>query len=335
MDEFEVLASLYTPVSDLVIGDVTNADAEASFGRAGNDALRTYSPVAINSQDQNVDYLFGDILDNNQDEREVFRGLQEGTDPLGILDIGPPSVGADRFILGDVNVPYYDDELSGTTGDSLFNNFFGLNDFSVIYDFNPEQDTIQLHGSPDDYLLVEINGLPVAGVERPFFGEAIFQLKQNQLDLVSYVISTPQVDFDLNDDNFEYVDGANAPSLPQAGQIGSPGIDVSYGSATDSEGNVYLTGFTSGALGGDSQGGFDTWVIKYNSQGQELWSQQLGSNGGDRAYGIEIDNEDNVYLTGQTDGNLFGDRNSPGSDAWLAKLSGADGELIWGIAIAE
>ena len=330
MDEFEVLASLYTPGSELVLGDITNADAEATFGRAGNDALRTYSPVAINSQVQNVDYLFGDILDNSAEEREVFRGLQEGTDPLGILDIGPPSVGADRFILGDVNVPYYDDELSGTIGDDLFNNFFGLNDYSVIYDFNPEQDTIQLHGSPEDYLLIEINGLPVAGVERPFFGEAIFQLKENQLDLVTYVISTPEVDLDLNDDNFEYVDGANPPSLPQAGQIGSPGIDVSYGSATDSEGNVYLTGTTSGALGGSSQGGFDVWVAKYNSQGQEQWRQQLGSNGGDRSYGIEIDNEDNIYLTGQTDGNLFGDRNSLGSDAWLAKLSGADGDVIWG-----
>ena len=330
MDEFEVLTSLYTPASDLALGDVTDADGEATFGRAGNDALRTYSPVAVNSQEQNVDYLFGDIFDNSDEEIEVFQSIQDGSDPLGILDIGPPSVGADRFILGDVNIPYYDDAITGTTSDDLFNNFFGLNNFSVIYDFNPEQDTIQLHGSPEDYLLVEIDGLPVAGVERPFFGEAIFQLKENQLDLVSYVISTPEVDLDLNDDNFEYVDGANAPSFEQAGQIGSPGVDVSYGSATDSEGNVYLTGTTSGALGGESQGGFDVWVAKYNSQGQELWRQQLGSNGGDRAYGIEIDGEDNVYLTGQTSGNLFGERNSPEADAWLAKLSGADGELIWG-----
>ena len=330
MDEFEVLTSLYTPVSDLALGDVTNADAEATFGRAGNDLLRTYSPQAINAQGQNVDYLFGDIFDNSAEEIQVFQGIQNATNPLGILDIGPPSVGEDLFVLGDVNVPYYDDDLSEANSDDIFNNFFGLNDFSVIYDFNPEQDTIQLHGSPDDYLLVEINDLPVQGVEQTFFGEAIFQLKENKLDLVSYVISTPEVQFDLDDDSFQYVDGAVAPSLTQAGQIGSPGVDVSYGSATDSEGNVYLTGTTSGSIEGNSQGGFDVWVAKYDRQGQEIWREQFGSSGGDRSYGIEIDNEDNVYLAGQTDGNLFGDRNSPESDAWLAKLNGNNGQQIWG-----
>ena len=330
MDEFEVLTSLYTPTSDLALGDVTNADGEATFGRAGDDLLRTYSPVAINAQEQNVDYLFGDIFDNSAEELGVFFNIQNGSNPLGILDIGPPSVGEDLFVLGDVNIPYYDDDISGTTSDDIFNNFFGLNDFSVIYDFNPEQDTIQLHGSPEDYLLVEINGLPVANVEQEFFGEAIFQLKENSLDLVSYVISTPEVDLNLNDDNFQYVDGANPNSLPQVGQIGTPGVDVSYGSATDSEGNVYLTGTTSGALAGDSQGGFDIWVTKYNRQGQEVWRQQFGSSAGDRSFGIEVDNEDNIYLTGQTDGNLFNERNSPEADAWLAKFNGANGQLIWG-----
>ena len=335
MDEFEVLTSLYTPTSDLALGDVTNADAEATFGRAGDDILRTYSPVAISAQEQNVDYLFGDIFDNSAEELEVFFNIQNGSNPLGILDIGPPSVGEDLFILGDVNTPYYDDDISGTTssgttGNDLFNNFFGLNDFSVIYDFNPEQDTIQLHGSPEDYLLVEIDGLPVGNIEQEFFGEAIFQLQENSLDLVSYVISTPEVDLDLNDDNFQYVDGANPNSLPQVGQIGTPGVDVSYGSATDSEGNVYLTGTTSGALVGNSRGGFDAWVAKYNRQGQELWRLQFGSPGGDRSFGIEVDNEDNVYLTGQTDGDLFNERNSPESDAWLAKINGANGQFIWG-----
>ena len=330
MDEFEVMTSLYTPGSDLALGDVTNADAEASFGRAGNDILRTYSPQAINAQDQNVDYLFGDIFDNSFEELEVFFNIQNASNPLGILDIGPPSVGADRFILGDVNVPYYDDDISGATSDNLFNNFFGLNDFSVIYDFNPEQDTIQLHGSPDDYLLVELNNLPVQGVEQRFFGEAVFQLKEDKLDLVTYVISTPEVQLDLTDNNFQYVDGASQPSLEVAGQIGSPGVDISYGSATDSEGNVYLTGTTSGSLEGDSQGGFDVWAAKYDRQGQELWRQQFGSSGGDRSYGIVVDNNDDFFLTGQTNGDLFSDLQSPEADAWVAKFNGSNGEQIWG-----
>ena len=330
MDEFELLTSLYTPASDLVTGDIVDADAESSFGRAGNDALRTYAPQAIADQGQNLDFLFGDIFDNSQEEIDVIFGIQDGTNPLGILDVGPPSVGSDHFILGDVNAPYYDDDISGATSDDPFNNFFGLNDYSVIYDFNPEQDTIQLNGSPEDYLLVELNDLPVEGISQPFSGEAVFQLEENKLDLVTYIISTPEVKLDLTDDNFQYVDGAAPPSLTQAGQIGSPGVDVSYGSATDSEGNIYLTGTTSGSIGGDSQGGLDVWVAKHNRQGQELWRQQIGTSGSDKAYGIVVDNEDNFYLTGDTNGNLFGDRNSSGSDAWIAKFNGSNGEQIWG-----
>ena len=330
MEEFEVLSSLYTPVSDLALGDVNNADAEAIFGRAGNDNLRVYSPQAIaGAQSQNVDYIFGDIFDNNQEEREVIRGIQEGTNPLGILDIGPPSVGADRFLLGDINGPYYDDDISGTTSDNIFNNFFGLNDYSVIYDFNPEQDVIQLNGSPDDYLLVDINNLPVANVEQEFFGKGLFLLKENKLDLVSYIIERPEVELNLTDGNFAYVDKADKATQKKSGQIGTPGIDVSNGSATDSEGNVYLTGFTSGSLGGN-QGGFDVWVAKFDPKGKEVWRQQFGSSSGERAYGIEIDKDDNVFLAGQTEGNLFGELQSAGSDVWVAKLDGSSGEQIWG-----
>ena len=330
MDEFEVLTSLFTPGSDLVLGDIINAEAESNFGRAGNDMLRTYSPQAINAQGQNIDFLFGDIFDNSQEEIDIIFGIQDGSNPLGILDIGPPSVGADRFILGDVNIPYYDDDISGATSDNLFNNLFGLNDYSVIYDFNPEQDTIQLHGSPEDYLLVELNDLPVEGISQPFSGEAVFLLKEDKLDLVTYIVSTPEVQLDLTDNNFQYVDGTHQVSLEIAGQIGSPGIDISYGSATDSEGNVYLTGTTSGSLEGDSQGGFDVWAAKYDRQGQELWRQQFGSSGGDRSYGIVVDNNDDFFLTGQTNGDLFSDLQSPESDAWIAKFDGSNGEEIWG-----
>ena len=330
MDEFEVLNTLTTPGSDLALGDITNLDGETVFGRAGNDALRAYAPEAINeAQAQNADFLFGDIFDNNQQEREILQLIESNENPLFILETGPPSIGEDRFILGDVNGPYYDDDISGATSDDPFNNFFGLNDYSVLYDFNPEQDTVQLHGSPEDYVLAEINDLPVDGVEQLFSGEAVFQLKENRIDLVTYILSTPEVDLDLTDGNFEYVDEANPPNLPQIGQIGSPGIDVGYGSATDSEGNVYITGTTSGSLE-ESQGGLDVWAAKYNRQGQELWRQQFGSSGSDKAYGIEIDGEDNFYLTGDTNGNLFGDRQSPQSDAWVAKFDGSNGEQIWG-----
>jgi Beta-propeller repeat len=44
------------------------------------------------------------------------------------------------------------------------------------------------------------------------------------------------------------------------------GIDDAFGVATDGEGNLYLTGWTLGSLGGANRGGSDAWVAKYSTQ---------------------------------------------------------------------
>lgn len=322
MDEFEVLSSLLTPASDLVTGSI--ATNELAFGRGGNDTLRVYTPGATELQSENVDFLFGDLFDNTAEELELIFGIQDGTNPLGILDVGPPAIGADKFVLGDANGSYYIDDI---TGFSSLNELFGLNDYSVIYDFNPAQDTIQLSGSPEDYVLVEINNLQNPAVSQPFFGEAIFSRQGLRLDLVTYVISTPEVQLNLRDDNFEYVSGTSSTSLPEIKQIGTPSIDRSYGSATDSAGNLYVTGSTTGSLAG-SQGGSDVWVAKFDRQGNELFRRQLGSADGDSAFGIVVDDQDNFYLSGTTSGNLFGTLQSSESDAWVAKFD-SNGNQIW------
>ncbi|HHP7232907.1 MAG TPA: SBBP repeat-containing protein [Xenococcaceae cyanobacterium] len=325
MDEFEVFASLLTPASDLVRGEIT--PAEASFGRAGNDYLQTYIPQASNLQSQNVDFLFGDLFDNTEEELAIAFAIQDGTNPLGILDTGPPSIGADTFVLGDTNGAYYNDREF--TGSELLDptNLFGLNDYSLIYDFNPAQDTIQLSGSPKDYLLVELNGLQVESVSQPFFGEAVFLREKNRIDLVTYIISTPEVEINLNESYFDYVDKAPKETIKDIGQIGTPGIDVSTGTATDSQGNVYVTGYTSGSLAG-SRGNLDVWVAKYDREGKEQWTRQFGSDASDEVYGIVTDNDGNFYLSGTTEGNLFTAPQSEAKDAWVAKFN-SNGNLIW------
>ena len=51
-------------------------------------------------------------------------------------------------------------------------------------------------------------------------------------------------------------------------QLGTSGRDNAYGVATDSSGNVYVAGNTSGGLDGNtSAGGDDLFVVKYNSSG--------------------------------------------------------------------
>jgi hypothetical protein len=46
-------------------------------------------------------------------------------------------------------------------------------------------------------------------------------------------------------------------------QPGTSDIDSALGVATDRDGNVYVVGETSGALGGPNKGLEDAWVIKY------------------------------------------------------------------------
>ena len=65
-------------------------------------------------------------------------------------------------------------------------------------------------------------------------------------------------------------------------QFGGSEDDVGVDIATDSQGNVYITG------GKDD----DIFTAKINTAGEVVWEQQLGG------YSITVDNADNVYIAG-------------------------------------
>lgn len=325
MDDFEFVVSLLTPASDLISGS-GDAPIEGVFGRAGNDVIYAYDPESGNQQ-ENIDILVGDLFDNSPEEFEVIVEIQEGN-PLNILDKNIPSVGRDRFVIGDETEPYY------TTFDSaslLTNNRFGVNEFAFIYDFDPSQDTIQLNGEEEDYLLLEINDLQLDGVNGNLFGEAIFSLQQGVPDLVTYVLSTPEEDLSLDEDYFKFVGSKpeKKPEEKKIGQLGTTGIDLSLDAATDPFGNVFIAGSTSGSLGGNNQGFVDAWVAKYNPNGSQTLLKQIGSEASESAYSVITDKEGNFYLAGLTGGNLFSAKESSSQDAWVAKYS-SEGNLVWG-----
>lgn len=332
--EFQPVTQLATPASDITFPAFQNF--EAIFGRSGNDTIYSDAPDGIITQNENVDFLFGDVFDNTVDEYvTVVFGIQAG-DPLGVLDRTQEQlqIGADRFVLGDGYTPYYLN--SGSPNDLLSStNFLGLNEYAVIFDFDTlpgdKQDTIQLNGSREDYLLVEVNGLQVPGVQRPFFGEALFSLEQGIPDLISYVVTKENVDLDLSGNYFDFVvdkPQKTSPLNQKLGQFGTTGVDVSSGVDIDPSGNVYLTGFTNGPLQGANQGLFDVWVGKYNSSGNQLFGKQFGTSTSDQALAITTDNAGNFYLSGNTAGNLFGTKQTPGDEAWVAKYD-SNGNQVW------
>ncbi|MBK8175895.1 MAG: SBBP repeat-containing protein [Rhodospirillales bacterium] len=113
-------------------------------------------------------------------------------------------------------------------------------------------------------------------------------------------------------------------------QPGSSGSDGTSGVATDAAGNVYVVGFTLGALGGAKHGGVgdaDAWVVKFDANGHQLWKRQPGTTTPDGAGGVATDAAGNVYVVGSTRGALGGS-NKGGSDIFVLKFD-ADGHWLW------
>jgi uncharacterized delta-60 repeat protein len=90
----------------------------------------------------------------------------------------------------------------------------------------------------------------------------------------------------------------------------------------DGSGNVYVTGETYTVTYSDDE---DYLTIKYNSSGVQQWVKTYNGplNSSDKAVGIAVDNSGNVYVTGSSVGNQYGDLdwvtikyNSSGIEQW-------------------
>ena len=108
-------------------------------------------------------------------------------------------------------------------------------------------------------------------------------------------------------------------------QIGTSAAEKGKHVAVDSSGNAYVTGWTRGALSGTNAGDHDVFLVKYDSSGTQQWIKQIGTPVKDQGEGITVDALDNVYVTGNTEGDLVG-TNAGGSDVFLLKYD-TDGNL--------
>ncbi len=85
-------------------------------------------------------------------------------------------------------------------------------------------------------------------------------------------------------------------------------IAISYGIAVDSSGNAFLTGFTGGAIDGQTlHGSTDLFITKYNTNSILQWTIEDGAASGSTiGYGIAVDSSGNAYVTGSTSKALDG-----------------------------
>lgn len=111
-------------------------------------------------------------------------------------------------------------------------------------------------------------------------------------------------------------------------QLGTAESDASAGASSDSAGNVFIAGDTSGAMDGMARGFGDGFVAKYSPAGQLEWTRQVGTSQPDAATGVSADADGNVFVAGFTRGSLEGRRDGRDVDVFVTKHSAA-GALLW------
>src|SRR5204862_218284 len=89
---------------------------------------------------------------------------------------------------------------------------------------------------------------------------------------------------------------------------GGSGAELGGSLCLDKSGNIYSTGgtastnfpVTSGAYQSSTAGGFDGFLLKFNTAGSRQWATCIGGGSDDKFYGLSMDTFLNVYLSGHS-----------------------------------
>jgi endonuclease/exonuclease/phosphatase family metal-dependent hydrolase len=137
---------------------------------------------------------------------------------------------------------------------------------------------------------------------------------------------------------------ASGTALVYSTTLGGSEIDAGFGIAVDSEGMVYITGYTDSSdfptknpIQESNAGDYDAFITKINASGTALvYSTYLGGSEMDSGYGVVVDSEGAAYLGGTTSSVDFPTKNPiQGSfggghdDAFITKIDPSGTALVY------
>lgn len=109
------------------------------------------------------------------------------------------------------------------------------------------------------------------------------------------------------------------------GTTGDRGLSVTVDMSND----VYIAGKAYSAFGGQTNaGGSDSFLLKSDCTGSQVWARIWGSPVTDIGYAVAVDKSNCVYVAGETGGAFDGQTNTGGADVCLTKFD-SSGARIW------
>jgi hypothetical protein len=321
-------------LSDDTSSPVRINDLTAQTGLGEAIVNLTFAKAAEDDTDNNIEYVIRYseqvITDNNWESANLLQYYKYEDENKYITDVTMPE--SDKLY-------YFAMKLVDKSGNisELSNIALAFSGPETVFEENPQQDSTFIWAK---------QGISEDDSE----GYAITSDNQGNVYITGRINSTVTFTDEIvietygGNDIFlaKYSDDGTCIWAINAGGVSN---DIGYGISCDNQGNIFLTGFISGEVtfNGDiqifSNGSRDVFIAKYNLDGECLWAVNAGGFSFDEGYGINVDSQGFIYITGYFLYNAyFGDdiqiEGNNMNDIFLAKYD-QTGDCIWATPITS
>lgn len=242
------------------------------------------------------------------------------------------------------------------------NNVYSTGRFQGTVDFDPNSNTFNITslGSYDAFIQ-KMDNLGNFVWAKSLSGIGDVGCYSIKIDLLGNVYATGffegTIDFDPSANEYNLTSNGSydifilkldsSGNFIWAKSMGSSSEDRGYSLNINDNGDVVVTGIfqetvdfdpsTTSTFNLTSFGMGDIFILKLNTNGEMLWTKQVGGNSSDQALSICLDSSENIYLTGfflgttdfDTSTNVFNLTSvSGGADIFIQKLD-INGNLLW------